>query len=119
RLLQWDVPGKTRRLVSSNFLGVHAIAALRDGRIISCGDGLVLMWDSAVEQAGAVELGSHDGWVTTVSVLPDGRVVTGGDDGRVRLWDPSMALSQRAEPGGYTNLVTALAPSRRGILSGG
>ena len=47
----------------------------------------------AIGAAVAVELGNHnDGavygnWVNAVAVLPDGRVVSGGGDGRVRLWD--------------------------------
>ena len=42
--------------------------------------------------AGPVELGRHELGVGAVAVLPDGRVVTGGFDGRVLVWDP-------AEPG--------------------
>ena len=52
----------------------------------------VLVWDPAEPGAGPVELGRHETRVKAVAVLPDGRVVTGGDDGRVLVWDP-------AEPG--------------------
>ena len=55
------------------------------------------------------ELGRHDGWVNAVAVLADGRVVTGGDDGRVLVWDP-------AEPG---RPGRAGPPSRRGAGGGG
>jgi WD40 repeat protein len=34
-----------------------------------------------------VELGRHDKWVAAVAVLPDGRVVSGGEDRRVLVWD--------------------------------
>jgi len=35
------------------------------------------------------ELGRHHGSVQAVAVLADGRVVTGGYDGRVLAWDPA------------------------------
>ena len=34
------------------------------------------------------ELGRHDGAVSAVAVTGEGRVVSGGADGTVRLWDP-------------------------------
>lgn len=34
------------------------------------------------------ELGTHNGSVLVVAALPDGRIVTGGSDRRVLLWDP-------------------------------
>ena len=46
------------------------------------------MWNPAAPDAGPVELGRHEGEVQAVAVLADGRVVTGGDDGRVLVWDP-------------------------------
>ena len=58
------------------------------------GPGLVPLWTTRrASRALSVELGRHDGPVRAVAVLPDGRVVTGGDDGRVLVWDP-------AAPGG-------------------
>ena len=44
------------------------------------------MWDAAT---GACErvLEGHTHWVTCVSVLPDGRVVSGSDDKTLRVWD--------------------------------
>jgi WD40 repeat protein len=34
-----------------------------------------------------VELGRHDKWVAAVVGLPDGRVVSGGEDRGVLVWD--------------------------------
>src|SRR5207237_248508 len=51
-----------------------------------------------VGSALMLDLGFQDGVVWAVAVLPDGRVVSGGDDGRVRLWDP-------ARPGDSAQLV--------------
>jgi len=41
-------------------------------------------------------VGCHTGSVRGVAALPDGRVVTSGDDHRVRFWDPTKR-AQRAE----------------------
>ena len=46
---------------------------------------------------------------SAVAVLPDGRVVTGGDDGRVLVWDPAT----RRRPG------RAGPPRRPGVGGGG
>ena len=48
------------------------------------------MWDPADPGADPAELGRHDGPVRAVAVLADGRVVTGGNDGRVLMWDPAV-----------------------------
>jgi len=49
----------------------------------------VLVWDPAAPGTAPVELGRHDDPVRAVAVLPDGRVVSGGDDKRVLVWDPA------------------------------
>ena len=40
---------------------------------------------------GPAELGRHDGGVRAVAALADGRVVSGGNDRRVLIWDPVRA----------------------------
>jgi WD40 repeat protein len=68
---------------------VNAVAALGMPRVAS-GDalGLVRVWD--LHHPGSpVELGSHNGSVTAVAMLGDGRVVSAGSfDGRVCVWHP-------------------------------
>ncbi|MCH7984796.1 MAG: hypothetical protein IIC28_12600 [Chloroflexi bacterium] len=58
---------------------------------------------SGFSDASAVqELGRHDGRVDSVAALADGRVVSGGDDCRVLVWDPS----DRTPFAGYSTLVS-------------
>jgi WD40 repeat protein len=42
-----------------------------------------LLWDPSQPESGPVELAGHAGWVEAVAVLPDGRVVSGGNDRQV------------------------------------
>ena len=53
-------------------------------------------------------------------MLPDGRVVTGGDDGRVLVWDPAVPGAGPAELGrhdGWVRAVAVLADGR--VVTGG
>jgi WD40 repeat protein len=59
--------------------------------------------------------------VGAVAVLPDGRVVSGGDvGGRVRVWDPAAPEAKPAELGRHDGPVGAVAvlPDGR-VVSGG
>jgi WD40 repeat protein len=47
--------------------------------------------------------------VAAVAVLPDGRLVTGGSDGRVLAWDPADPDAAPAELGRHDYEVTAVA----------
>jgi WD40 repeat protein len=53
-------------------------------------------------------------------VLPDGRVVSGGDDGRVLVWDPARPARVPVELGrhGGPVMAVALLPDGR-VVSGG
>jgi WD40 repeat protein len=75
--------------IGDNSGGVPAVAVLPDCRVVAISDGRVLVWDPAEPGAGPVEIGrdDEDGVGVAVAGLPDGRVVTGGDDDRVRLWN--------------------------------
>ncbi|WP_374210923.1 hypothetical protein [Streptomyces sp. MCA2] len=47
------------------------------------------MWNPEVPGASAQKLGRHALRVRAVTVTADGKVVSGGDDGKVMLWNPA------------------------------
>jgi WD40 repeat protein len=136
RVLVWDpaAPGAGPAELGRHDGAVQAVAALADGRVVTGGsDGRVLVWDPAVPGAGPAELGRYDGGVqpvpdaepfaaavhASVAALADGRVVTGGSDGRVLVWDPAVPGAGPAELGRHDGVsaVAALADGR--VVTGG
>ena len=89
------------------------------------GPGLVPRWTTRrASRALSSELGRHYGPVNAVAVLPDGRVVTGGGDGQVLVWDPAEPATGPFELGPTTelpplwvNAVAVLADGR--VVTGG
>ncbi|WP_448609193.1 nSTAND1 domain-containing NTPase [Geodermatophilus sp. URMC 60] len=81
--------------------------------------GRVRVWDAADGRARTDELGLGEGSVV-VEVSPDGRyVVTGGDGGLVRAWDP--VLREVSTLGRHDNWVRDLVfrPSDGALISAG
>ena len=71
-------------------------------------------------RGGPAELGRHDGSVSAVAALADGRLVTGGPDGWVLVWDPAHPGADPAELGrhkGWVRAVAVLADGR--VVTGG
>jgi WD40 repeat protein len=82
----------------------------------------VLGSDPAVPGDQTVEPRPHryDQYLLAVAVLPDGRVVSGGDDHRVRLWDPAAPAGPPVELGRHDSWVHSVAvlPDGR-VVTGG
>jgi WD40 repeat protein len=139
--------GKQIRALSGHTGPVNDLAFLPDGRLASASaDGTARLWsvpaDHAAKAPAPAVLRGHKGPVHAVSVLPGGRaVVTGGEDGTVRLWGtadgaagwvltahdaPVLALA--VSPGGdriltgsadrTARLFDAATGVRRAVLSG-
>jgi WD40 repeat protein len=82
---------------------------------------LVPQWTTRrANRALMAELDGRWGWVNAVAVLPDGRVVSGGHDRCVRMWDPAGPGGRSAELGRHDGMVTAVAVTQDGqVVSGG
>ncbi|MDH4276966.1 MAG: hypothetical protein OEW83_02655 [Acidimicrobiia bacterium] len=54
---------------------------------------------------------AHTGTVLTVAGLPDGRFVSGGSDGTIRIWDPTTGVEDEQSPisVGHAGAITVLA----------
>ena len=83
--------------------------------------GLIPIWTTRrASRALSAELGRHEYGVAAVAVLGDGRVVSGGDDGRPPVWDPSRPGGGPLELGGHDGWVNAVAVLGDGrVVSGG
>lgn len=97
---------------------VRALAISRDGETALSGsfDSSAIVWSLTGGTAQQV-LRGHETAVNATAVLPDGRLVTGGEDGRVLIWrvgrpEPDAVLE------GHKGPVAALAVSPDGRLLG-
>ena len=59
----------------------------------------------------------HTGAVYSVAQLADGRLASGGEDGTVRIWDPSAPTTRVVTFTGHTGAVTALVPLAGGLVA--
>ena len=103
-------------------LGEDVLAdKLRKRLLASAHPGLVPLWTSRrANRALVAELDGQGGCVRAVAVLADGRVVSGGHDGRVLIWDPAYPQADPIELGRHVGAVRAVAvlPDGR-VVSGG
>jgi hypothetical protein len=74
------------------------------------GPRLVPLWTTRrISRALLRELGRDDGGVAALAALADGRLVSGGFDGRVLLWDVSESGAEPVELGRYDGGAHPLA----------
>ncbi len=97
---------------------MRALAVTADGSRALSGsfDASAILW-SIADGAALRVLRAHDGAVNAVALLPDGGLVTGGEDGRIVLWregpEPERIVATHAGP--VSGL--AVAPDGRRIAS--
>ena len=90
QLLAKYVNGEDRRTLTGHSATVTTVAAFPDGRRIVSGamDGTIRVWDTESGECTAKVL-AHSPVVWSVSVTPDGQVVSAGSDGFVKFWSAS------------------------------
>ena len=93
---------------------VRALAVSADGTIAVSGsfDTSAIRW--ALDRDTAVQvLRFHESTVNAVALAPDGRIVTGGEDGRIAVWQPG-APAPALTFEGHTAPIVALDVSPDG-----
>jgi cytochrome c len=93
---------------------VRAIAVTPDGTTAISGsfDSSAIRWSLARNSAEQV-LRFHESAVNAVAVGPDGRIITGGEDGRIAIWQPGAAAPTTVLEG-HTAPIVSLAVSPDG-----
>ena len=93
---------------------MRALAISPDGKTALSGsfDTSAIRW-SLERNAAEQVLRFHDGAVNAVAILPDGRLVTSGEDARIAIWTPGAAQPALVLEG-HTAPVVALAVSPDG-----
>jgi WD40 repeat protein/mono/diheme cytochrome c family protein len=91
----WDVAKATeiRRLEGLELQAVHAVALVPGKKLAAiAADRQVILWDFGTGEV-RIKWEAHSSSVTAVSVAEDGKLIlTGGDDGRVKVWDAAGKL---------------------------
>ncbi len=98
---------------------VSHLAALSDGRLASVSNdnnGTITLWPK--EGAGETEVLTHGSGVWSLTVLADGRLVSGGYDGNIKIW-PKEGTGGPEEVYRDATIVTSLVAMVDGQLAGG
>jgi cytochrome c len=95
---------------------VRALAIAPDGATAISGsfDTSAIRW-SLTRNAAEQVLRFHESAVNAAVFAPDGRIVTGGEDGKVAIWQPG-ATAPAAVLEGHTAPIVALAVSPDGAM---
>ena len=101
-------------------LGLELLARGAETRLASSGQGHALLrWRASLESPALVRtLSGHGRGVNALALTGDGRVVSGSDDGTVKVWDLNSGQEQRTLSG-HGGRVRALALTGDGrVVSG-
>jgi cytochrome c len=91
---------------------VRALAISADGKIAVSGsfDTSAIRWSLSRNAAEQV-LRFHESAVNAVALMPDGRVITGGEDSKIAIWEAGASKPQRVLTGHVAPIVSlALSP---------
>ena len=95
---------------------VRALAISADGTIAVSGsfDTSAIRWSLSRNTAEQV-LRFHESAVNAVALMPDGRIVTGGEDSKIAIWQPGAPAPERVLQGHVAPIVS-LAVSPDGTM---
>ncbi len=80
-------------------------------------DGIIALW--SIEKGKRIKkIQAHPGGVASVQFLHDGRLVSGGRDHRVKLWDASGNQIRQYEPFGEIVMKVAATDDGKRIIAG-
>jgi WD40 repeat protein len=118
-----SLPFIQRQLTIRTFAGhsapITALAALRDGRVITASrDRTLRVWNILERVGERHSLDGHSGPVTALTVLPDGRVVSGSADCTLRVWDPALGGTPTVLEGHKAPVTAVVALPDGRVVSG-
>ncbi|MEU6263910.1 NB-ARC domain-containing protein, partial [Saccharopolyspora shandongensis] len=109
-----------RRVLTSNFAGVTAIAISPDGAWLATGsdDGTIELWNT--DNTPRITLDAHTDRVTAVAISPDGAwLATGSADDTVRLWNADGALQTTISAAFFSSASSvAISPDGTWLATG-
>ena len=98
---------------------VRALAISSDGLTAVSGsfDSSAIRWSLARNTAEQV-LRFHESAVNAVALMPDGRIVTGGEDGKIAVWQPGAPAPEQVLEGHVAPVVSlAVSPDGATLAS--
>jgi WD40 repeat protein len=109
---EWDArSGKPASRAAGHESPAYAALELSSGEIVTAGgDGSVRLWDRKTGDAGATftATGARGGQFAIAETTQPSRLVSGGDDGRLRIWTPARPTplhTLAGNPGGIHALA--------------
>lgn len=119
----WQAPGAslTYPVPEQQQARVHAVAwSPRDRLVAAVSDRGVMLYDPDAPATPVRELVGHRGTVWCAAFAADGTLVTGGEDGTVRVWDAATgACTQVLDHEVGPVWAVAVSPDGRFIAAGG